>query len=248
MSDGTTSLAPGEPHALERGCSTATSRNVSYRIGRIAPYVHGRWLDFGCADGGYTSGLLDAGASAVAGVDVEAPRIAEATARHLDHASFTHFDGAHLPFSDGTFDGAFVNEVLEHVVDERAALGEIRRVLKRTAPVVVISPNRWFPMEGHVVHVGGRTICPAPLVPWLPKRLTRTMTVARNYWPHELTREVRGSGYEIVEVGYIWPILEVYPWLPTSLITLYQRHVERLDDVAVLRKFGVSTMVVGRKA
>ena len=247
MSDGDTDPAPGQPHALERGCSTATSRNVSYRIGRIAPYVRGRWLDFGCADGGYTSGLLEAGASAVDGVDVEAPRIAEATARHLERASFTHFDGARLPFPDETFDGAFVNEVLEHVDDERTTLGEIHRVLKSDAPVVVISPNRWFPLEGHVVHVGGRVICPAPLVPWLPKRLTRTMTVARNYWPHELVREVRQSGYEVVEVGYIWPILEVYPWLPKAMITLYQRHFERLDDVAVLRKFGVSTLVVGRK-
>ena len=182
------------------------------------------------------------------GVDVEAPRIVEAKARHLDHASFTHFDGARLPFSDGTFDGAFVNEVLEHVDDEQAALSEVHRVLKSAAPVVVISPNRWFPLEGHVVHVGRRIICPAPLVPWLPKRLTRTMTVARNYWPHELIREVRQAGYEIVEVGYIWPILEVYPWLPQALIHRYQRHVERLDDIAVLRKFGVSTLVVGRKA
>ena len=72
--------------------------------------------------------------------------------------------------------------------------------------------------------------------------------MARNYWPYELIREVRQAGYEIVEVGYIWPVLEVYPWLPKAMITLYQRHVERLDDIAVLRKFGVSTLVVGRKA
>ena len=64
---------------------------------------------------------------------------------------FTHFDGALLPFSDATFDGAFVNEVLEHVEDEHVALGEIHRVLKSGAHVVVISPNRWFPLEGHVV-------------------------------------------------------------------------------------------------
>lgn len=29
----------------DRGHSTATPLNVSYRVGRIAPYLSGRWLD-----------------------------------------------------------------------------------------------------------------------------------------------------------------------------------------------------------
>ncbi len=232
---------------LEPGRSTASLLNVSYRIGRIAQYVNGRWLDFGCADGGYSGALLDAGATAVDGVDVEATRIAEAASRKLRNASFHHLNSSTLPFPDNTFEGAFVNEVLEHVDDERTALSEIRRVLRVSGHIVVISPNRWFPFEGHAVHIGGRAFGPAPLIPWLPERLTRKVTVARNYWPHQLIRQVRRAGFEIVDTGYIWPVLEQYPWLPRPLIKPYQRHLERLDDVPILRKFGVSTLVVGRK-
>jgi SAM-dependent methyltransferase len=241
------SRAPGAQRFIERGCSTATPLNVTYRVGRIEPYVEGRWLDFGCADGGYSAALLEAGASAVDGVDVEAPRIAEALSRNLANASFTHLSGSGLPFSDNAFDGAFVNEVMEHVADEQESLAEIRRVLKPSGCVVVISPNRWFPIEGHVVHVAGRTVCPAPFVPWLPERLTRGRTVARNYWPHQLVGEVRKAGFKVIEIGYVWPVLQQYPWLPAPMIRFYQRHFEQFDDVAVLRKFGVSTLVVGRK-
>ena len=232
---------------LARGQGTATPLNVSYRIGRIAPYVEGRWLDFGCADGGYAAALLNCGASAVDGVDVEPDRIAEAVSRNLENASFSHVDNSSLPFPDNAFDGAFVNEVLEHVDDEQAALREIHRVLRVSGYIVVISPNRWFPIDGHPVRIGGRTFGPAPLVPWLPERMTRRITVARNYWPRQLIAEVREAGFKIVETGYIWPVFEQNPWLPRRMIRFYQRSLERLDDVPVLRKFGLSTLVVGRK-
>jgi SAM-dependent methyltransferase len=36
-----------------------------------------------------------------------------------------------LPFEDGSFDGIICNHVLEHVIDDRRALAELRRVLAR---------------------------------------------------------------------------------------------------------------------
>ncbi|MGA9473051.1 MAG: SAM-dependent methyltransferase, partial [Terriglobales bacterium] len=65
------------------GRNTAKPANVAYRVGRIAPYLSGRWLDFGCAEGGYTSALLNNGAKSVVGVDVEHRRIDEAMARQI---------------------------------------------------------------------------------------------------------------------------------------------------------------------
>ena len=132
---------------------TASPLNVRYRgSGSIAEYLSGRWLDYGCADGGYTDGLLDGGASSVVGVDVEAARVEEARRRGHppDVADFEVFDGTTLPFDDGSFDGGFsVNEVMEHVADERQSLAELHRVIKPGGHLVVISPNRWFPFEGH---------------------------------------------------------------------------------------------------
>ena len=134
--------------------------------------------------------------------------------RNLEWASFNVLTGTVLPFASNTFDGAFVNEVLEHVENEQNALTEIRRVLRTRGHVVVMSPNRWFPIDGHAVHIAGHTLSPVPLVPWLPERWTRNITDTRNYWPRQLVEEVRKAGFEIIEVGYIWPVLEQYRWLP----------------------------------
>ena len=234
----------GEP---DRGRNTASPLNVKYRIGRIAPYLSGRWLDFGCAEGGYVQEMLNRGAASVFGVDVESDRIEDAKQLGLPAATFSTFDGRSLGFDDDTFDGAFMNEVFEHVADEQQSLREIWRVLKPGGYLVLISPNRWFPIEGHTVNIGKRSFGPAPLIPWLPERLTREWTEARNYWPSELRNHVTRAGFAIRETGFIWPVLEQYPWLPPRGIVIYQRYLERLDRVPGLRRFGVSTMVVGVK-
>lgn len=229
------------------GSNTAAEPNVAYRVGRIAPYLSGRWLDYGCAEGGYVSALLSNGASAVVGVDVLEGRVKEAKERQIPSATFCAFDGVRLDFPDNSFDGAFVNEVLEHVADEHASLRDIYRVLRPGGHLVLISPNRWFPIEGHTVTIGSRSFDPAPLIPWLPERLTRRWTEARNYWPHQLVGYVRSAGFSITEVGYIWPVFEQYPWLPRPVISAYRRWMTRIDDIPALRRFGLSTLVIATK-
>jgi SAM-dependent methyltransferase len=239
------SATPGV--ALARGNSTATSLNVRYRVDRIAEYISGRWLDYGCADGGYALELIRRGATEVIGLDVEEDRVRAAQGAQYPGTAFCAFDGKTIPFDDAEFDGAFVNEVLEHVGDEASALREISRVLKPGGYLVAISPNRWFPVDGHTLYLGSKRLSPAPLVPWLPTRLTRKRMDAANYWPRQLIQHVRDAGFAILDTGFIWPVLETYSWLPARITQAYQRHVSQLDDVPVLRRFGVSTLVVGVK-
>jgi 2-polyprenyl-3-methyl-5-hydroxy-6-metoxy-1,4-benzoquinol methylase len=226
------------------GRNTATPLNVQYRTDRISPYLSGKWLDYGCAEGGYSEQLLHRGASEVVGVDVDRDRIELATEKFIQNASFVSFDGTTLGFENETFDGAFVNEVLEHVADESQSLKEIFRVLRPGGYLVLMSPNRWFPVEGHAIFVRDRRFGPVPLVPWLPERLTRHFTSARNYWPRQLVSQVRQSGFAILETAFIWPVLEQYPWLPPVWIERYQRRIRRLDQIPIIRRLGVSTLVV----
>jgi SAM-dependent methyltransferase len=222
--------------------------NVSYRVSRIANLIKGRWLDLGCADGGYVAELIEQGASEVIGVDSAQERIAKAVARGLVNASFQVAVGENLPFPDAHFDGVFMNEVFEHVADEKATLHEVARVLAQGGRLVLISPNRWFPFEGHGMRTSLFTIeSPVPLLPWLPQSLANRWMIARNYWPRQLVDEVKEAGLTVESREFIWPVLEFYPWLPKSFRKTYQAHIHFFDQMPGVRRFGVSTLVVARR-
>jgi Methyltransferase domain len=68
-------------------------------------------------------------------------------------------DGRDLPFTDGEFDVAFSNAVVEHVGsrdDQERFARELCRVSKR---VFVTTPNRLFPVDPHTL---------LPFLHWLP--------------------------------------------------------------------------------
>jgi ubiquinone/menaquinone biosynthesis C-methylase UbiE len=61
--------------------------------------------------------------------------------RRLPNAVFAVAEGERLPFPDQTFDFVTLNQVIEHVSDQRAVLREAARVLKRGGTLYVACPN-----------------------------------------------------------------------------------------------------------
>lgn len=240
-----------EIRRFDPGSPTSVRVNVDYRLGRIEELglLDGDWLDLGCATGGYTLALLDRGVRTAVGADPERDRVAAARERGRGRpARFVELGEGPLPFAGESFDGVLLNEVLEHVTDEMATLREAGRVLRPGGHLVLISPNRWFPFEGHGMHLGRHQFGhPAPLLPWLPSSIARHLMHARNYWPGELRDLVRVSGLDVVRMDFIWPVFEVFPWLPGPVIARYRRAIRRLDRMPGVRRLGLSTMIVARR-
>lgn len=102
----------------------------------------GRALDVGC-NVGYGSDIIARGGAEVTGVDVSTRALAEATARYArDGLSFQAVDGNVLPFEDDSFDVVSSFQVIEHLDDLSAYLGEIARVVKPGGSVLFTTPNR----------------------------------------------------------------------------------------------------------
>jgi SAM-dependent methyltransferase len=225
------------------------SRTGDYQLDKFSAHLQGNWIECGALGGRYAMGMLKRGAETVTVVSIDPEFVERGRDRwaHEPRIRFVEGPDGVLPLGDGLFDGVFLNHVLERAPDDRELLREAARVLRPGGVAAVISSNRGFPFERNELRIGRRVVRrPTPLVPWLPRRLSRRFTTARNYWPSELPRLLEQSGLEVVDRTYVLPEFVVHRWLPGRLLDAYRRNIERVD-ASPLRRLGASTLVVGRR-
>lgn len=209
-----------------------------------------RVLDAGCGGGDYLA-PLDASGFVAIGVEYLPEKVAEKRSPRIVRGSIER-----LPFAEGAFDAVLLNEVLEHVPDDRQGLREIARVLTPGGVLICFSPNRLFPFETHgVLHrpTGPPGLVMVPGIPYVPQflgsRLWRYW--ARNYWPWELRGLIRHAGFVINETSYLWLTFEGITRQQSAVIRRFRggfrwlsRVCERMPGV---RLFGTSQVIVAVK-
>ena len=94
----------------------------------------------------------------VYGVDIDPDKIAQAS-EWLPNLRVSPAE--ELPFADESFDLILLNEVIEHVDDDRRTIVEAYRVLAPGGHIVVYAPNRLYPFETHGFFFGESTTAPA---------------------------------------------------------------------------------------
>lgn len=237
------------------GTDTAQPRSVDDRLNLIesfVPLAGKRVLDGGCGAGGYVRALVERGIDAY-GVEYDERKVSQYRAAASEPERVQVGDLAAMTFGTATFDVVILNEVIEHVPDEAAAMREVHRVLRPGGSLVLLSPNRLYPFETHGV-VRRRSQAFLPLaktlfVPYVPVRLGTYFFeyLARNYWPHELRRLVTSAGFSIVDTAYVWQTFEnisgTQPRWMKPLVPLLRRLATTLARVPVVRTFGVSQVI-----
>jgi len=88
-------------------------------------------------------------------------------------AAWVAGDGRSLPFRDGAFDVVFSNSVIEHVGDAASQQRFAREVARVGRGFWVQTPNRWFPVEQHLL---------TPFLHWLPKPWQRAIARRGTVW------------------------------------------------------------------
>lgn len=202
-------------------------------------------IDIGCGLGMYTIRFGEF-TSRAWGMDVELPRVAEARRRGAA-GGFTAISEA-IPLRDASVDVLFLNEVIEHVQDDRKTMEEAARVLRPGGSIVLYAPNRLYPFETHGVYWGQRyQFGNIPLVNWLPDRWrNRLVPHARAYLEKDFRRIFAGLPFEVVVWTYVYPgfdnVVARYGSFGKALrFTLHRA------ETSALRRFGLSHFIVLRR-
>lgn len=207
-----------------------------------------RIVEIGCSGGPLLAELSAHSFKNLWGVDISEEAIRVCRARGIENAIVA--DGATTALESGFFDVVISSDVLEHIADDRAALGEWYRLLRPGGMLVLFVPAHMFLWSPH--DVANRH--------------------QRRYTRIELEQKVRDAGFVIERVSY-WNMLLFFPialvrfmlrMLPaTSPQNSGQLHgTNRVINALLTRllllenaylgsghnfPFGVSLMVVARK-
>lgn len=136
--------APGPPAAIARvlaerlgGFLDFEKRGLYQSMVSAAACVSGDLLDVGCGDKPYEP-VFSGRVSSYTGIECSASysgSFNEASGK----ADLT-YDGAHLPFPDGSFDTVLCTQVLEHVESPSELLAEMARVLRPGGRLIATVP------------------------------------------------------------------------------------------------------------
>ena len=204
-------------------------------------------LDNGCGVGLYLERLAPASVRSI-GLELDRDRAIEAARRH---PAVVRAVSERLPFPEEAFDLILSHEVIEHVADDAAAIGEIVRVLRRPSPaapggrLVLFVPNRGYPFETHGVfwrrHYRFGNI---PFVNYLPAGLrNRLAPHVRAYTARNLRRLFAGLPVRVVSRAILYGaydnLIARWPRFGSWLRSILQR-AERTP----LRVFGLSHLWV----
>jgi SAM-dependent methyltransferase len=214
------------------------------RLALIRAYVPlegRRILDIGCGIGTYVRRLRDFSPE-VYGIDIAMHRLTQGAAQVPNLLAAV---GEHLPFAGASFDVVLLNEVIEHVANDRATLLEAMRVLRRGGHVVIYAPNRLYPFETHGVYLGHRYVFGnIPFVNYLPDRLrNRLVPHARAYRRREMQRLVAGLPARVIIHGYVYPGFDNVAARRARLARLLRAALYRAEHTPI-RRFGLSHFVV----
>lgn len=217
------------------------------RLALIRRYVwleQRRLLDIGCGIGTYVRRLRDFSPQ-VYGIDISTSRLRRGAESVPNLVAAV---GEHLPFAGGTFDAVLLNEVIEHVQDDRATLVEALRVLAPGGHILIFAPNRLYPFETHGVYLGRRYLFGnIPLVNYLPDGLRRRLVPhARAYRATELRQLTAGLPVRVVVHTYVYPGFDNVAGRSPHAARALRWGLYRAEHTW-LRRFGLSHFLVLEK-
>jgi len=124
---------------LSRMYATAAHHNRRNILDAL-PVGAGSILDVGCDDGAWTRTLAErAGCVRIAGIEIVAPRAAEARTRGIEVMEADLNDP--WPYDNASFDVVHANQVIEHVPSIDHFMAELHRVIRPGGTAVVSTEN-----------------------------------------------------------------------------------------------------------
>ncbi len=141
-------LTPGVVNIISNEVDPAFAARARFIVNGIAAHKPKRVLDIGCGRGYYVKLVsLFPFVNEIKGIDQNPEYLQKARNAVGKDARIELSVGSiyKLPFKDNYFDCVIASEILEHLDDDKMAVKELHRVLKKGGTLLVSVPNKNYP-------------------------------------------------------------------------------------------------------
>ena len=166
-------------------------------------------LEVGCGSGNYSSALAAITGAACYGLDPSARMLAEAAKRTRD-VHLLQGRGERLPFGEAAFGLIFSVDVIHHVIDCTAYLGEAFRALRPGGRVCTVTESEWMIRNRH------------PLAAYFPEMVAPE--VARYPSVDSLRRLMEQAGFRVEDEGTVerrYDVTDLQPFRDKAFSSLH---------------------------
>jgi SAM-dependent methyltransferase len=190
-----------------------------------------RALELGCGTGVFLARVAPSSAR-LEGIDLSMDLLCRARARVETHHNVTLSCGnvEQMPYPDACFDVVYGSSVLHHL-ELRAALREVRRVLRPGGRIVFAEPNLLNPQIALIF--GCRPL--RPIFGVSPDEMA--------FSRFEIGKVLRELGYVDLRVE---PFDFLHPSTPAALLGVVARLGRRLETLPLIREIAGSLLITGR--
>lgn len=148
----------------------ATGDRMTREVGnRLSPAQGEHILDIGCGTGKSTAQIATTFDVHVTGITISKQQVELAHSQYTrklqtGQVDFLFADAIDMPFEDASFDGAYAIESIVHMLDKRAALAQIAKVLRPSGRLVITDLVADHPTPESPVLARYATVFDPPLV------------------------------------------------------------------------------------
>ena len=166
-----------------RGCSTLLGTPSRAQASTL---LGTSILDIGCAGGHLMRMLQEKGFTDITGIDISQKALDQSREKDIEKVYLR--DASQTGFPDESFDVIVSGDILEHIKDDRKAITEWKRVLRKNGRLIIFVPAHSFLWSGH----------------------DETCNHFRRYSRGSLERILKGAGLKIEKMSY-WNFSMFFP-------------------------------------
>ena len=201
------------------------NKKVKFIENKFKGFLNGKIMDLGC-NGAEIAKILDLNKKKYLGIDIDPEALKEANKKAFKTKK-VDLSKERLDFEDNSFEGFLCLDILEHLLNPKIMISEIKRIITPGGKGIIALPNDLNLTNLLKIILLGRSLVTRDTL-WSPTGHLHFPSVKESL-------KLVNSNFEVLEINYL-PSLYTVPFLPKRIKFFLARNFPRFFAQTIIFK------------